>query len=97
MKLLSIKKDDDKKHKMVAVFENEETKRKKTVHFGAVGYDDFTKTKNEEQKKKYLARHQKRENWNDYTSAGSLSANILWGSSTSIKTNISNYKKKFNL
>ena len=94
--LLSIKPDDDKKHKLVAKFKNKETGRSKTTHFGAVGYDDFTKTKNEEQKKKYLARHQKRENWNDYTSAGSLSANILWNKPT-IKASIEDYKKKFKL
>lgn len=97
MKLTSIKKDTDGTHKMVAVFENEKTKQKKIVHFGAVGYDDYTKTKNKEQRDKYLQRHKARENWNDPTSAGSLSANILWGSSTSIKTNISNFKKKFKL
>ena len=94
--LLSIKPDDDKKHKLVDKFKNKETGRSKTTHFGAVGYDDFTKTKNEEQKKKYLARHQKRENWNDYTSAGSLSANILWNKPT-IKASIEDYKKKFKL
>jgi hypothetical protein len=96
MKLISIKKDTDKKHKMVAVFENEETKRKKTVHFGAAGMDDFTKTKDEEQKKRYLARHKARENWNDPTSAGSLSKNILWNKTT-VKASIADFKKQFNL
>ena len=97
MDLVSIKKDTNGKNKMVAVFKNKETGRTKTTHFGAVGYDDYTKTKNKEQRVKYLQRHKARENWKDPTSAGSLSANILWGSSTSIKTNIANFKKKFNL
>ena len=35
----------------------------KTIHFGAAGMDDFTTTSDEEQKKRYIARHQK-ENWN---------------------------------
>jgi hypothetical protein len=97
MELVSIKKDTDGKHKMLAIFKNKETNRNKTVHFGAVGYDDYIKTKNKDQRDRYLARHRARENWNDPTSAGALSANILWGSSTSIKTNIANFKKKFNL
>lgn len=95
--LLSIKPDDDKKHKLVATFKNKETNRSKTVHFGAAGMDDYTKTKNKEQRDRYLARHKARENWNDPTSAGSLSRYILWGDSTSLKTNIAYFKKKFNL
>lgn len=95
--LVSIKPDDNKKNKMVATFKNKETNRSKTVHFGAVGYDDYTKTKDKEQRDRYLARHRARENWNNPTTAGSLSANILWGSSTSVQQNIKAFKKKFNL
>jgi len=97
MELISIKKDTDGKHKMVAVFKNKETGRTKTTHFGAVGYDDYTKTKNKEQRDRYLARHSKREDFNNPTTAGALSANILWGSSTSIEQNIKAFKKKFKL
>jgi hypothetical protein len=97
MELLSIKKDTDGKHKYVATFKNKETNRNKTVHFGAAGMDDYTKTKDKEQRDRYLARHRARENWNDPTSAGALSANILWGSSTSVQQNIKAFKKKFNL
>jgi hypothetical protein len=94
MDLVSIKKDTDGKHKMVAVFKNKETGRTKTTHFGAVGYTDFTKSKDEDKKKLYLARHKARENWNDPTTAGSLSANILWNKPT-LKASIADYKKKF--
>ena len=38
----------------------------------------------------------KRENWNDYMSAGSLSRYILWGETT-LKKSIDEYKKKFKL
>ena len=31
----------------------------KTIHFGAAGMDDFTITGDEEQKKRYMARHRK--------------------------------------
>lgn len=97
MELVSIKKDTDGTHKMVAVFKNKETNRSKMVHFGQLGADDYTKTKDKEQRARYLQRHQAKENWNDFTTAGSLSRHILWGESTSIKTNIANFKKKFNL
>jgi hypothetical protein len=96
MELVTIKKDTDGKHKMVATFKNKETGRTKTTHFGAKGYDDYTLKKDEDQKKRYLARHKKRENWNDYTSAGSLSANILWNKPT-LKASIADYKNKFKL
>ena len=71
--------------------------RTKTTYFGSAGMDDYTKTKDKAQRKRYLERHRKNENWNDYESAGSLSRYILWGNSTSIRENIKTYKNKFNL
>ena len=47
-------------------------------------------------KKRYLDRHRKRENWNDFKSAGSLSRYILWNKKT-LDASIADYKKKFNL
>jgi len=96
MDLLSIKKDTDGKHKMVATFKNKETGRTKTTHFGAVGYTDYIKSGDEEKKKLYLNRHEKRENWNNPTSAGALSRYILWNKST-LKASIADYKKHFKL
>tara|TARA_R110000868_G_scaffold409776_2_gene696001 strand:+ start:432 stop:731 length:300 start_codon:yes stop_codon:yes gene_type:complete len=96
--LLSIKPDDNKKNKMVATFKNKETNRSKTVHFGQLGADDYTKTKNKEQRDRYLERHGRgKEDWNDYTSKGSLSRYILWGDKTTIQGNIKDYKKHFKL
>lgn len=98
MDLVSITKDTDGKHKLVAVFENRETKRKRTVHFGQYGADDFTKTKNKEQRAKYLERHGRgRENWDDPITKGSLSRHLLWGDSTSLQKNIADFKKKFKI
>lgn len=73
------------------------TSRTKTTHFGSAGMDDYTKTKDKAQRKRYLDRHRKNENWNNYESAGSLSRYILWGNSTSIKENIKSYKNRFSL
>ena len=55
---------------------------KKTISFGAKGMDDYTITKNDEQKKRYLDRHRKNENWNDHNTAGFYSANLLWNKKT---------------
>ena len=93
MKLVSITKATDGKHKYTALF----TDPKKTTHFGAAGYDDFLKTKDVKKRAAYLARHKTTENWNDPTSAGALSRYLLWGQSSSLKQNIIEFKKKFSL
>ncbi len=52
----------------------------KWVHFGQMGYEDFTKHQDEERRKRYLTRTANmRGNWkeNPY-SANNLSRNILW-------------------
>ena len=71
-------------------------KKIKTTHFGAAGMSDYTKHKDSNRKKRYMTRHRKRENWNNYMSAGSLSRYILWNKPT-LKASIADYKKKFNL
>lgn len=96
-KLLSINKSINKNKKLSAVFENKKTKRTKTVHFGSLGMDDYTITKDKEQRERYRKRHQKDLKTNDPTRAGYLSYYILWGDSTSRKTNIASYKKRFKL
>ena len=65
--------------------------------FGSAGMDDYTKTGDKERRALYLIRHSKNENWRDYKSAGALSRFILWGDSTSIATNLTAYKRRFNL
>ena len=92
MKLVSITEARDGKHKYTALFSDP----KKTTQFGAAGYDDFTKTKNKEQKELYLKRHKERENWSDPTTAGALSRWILWNKPT-LKGSITDFKKRFNL
>lgn len=96
-KLLSINKSINKKKKLTAIFENKKTKRTKTVHFGSAGMSDYTITKDKEQRERYRKRHAKDLKTNDPTRAGYLSYFILWGDSTSRKTNIADYKKRFNL
>ena len=91
-----IKKSTNKDKKYMAIFYDGE-KKVKTTHFGASGYTDFIKSGGDEKKKKaYLDRHRVNENWNDYTSAGSLSRWILWNKK-SLSASIADYKKRFKL
>jgi hypothetical protein len=90
-----IKKSTQPKKKYMAVF-TDNGKKVKTTHFGSAGMSDFTKHKDEERKKRYLDRHRKNENWNDYKSAGSLSRYILWNKTT-LRASIADYKRRFKL
>ena len=90
-----IKKSTKPKKKMMAIF-TRDNGRKKTLHFGSAGMSDFTKHKDLERKKRYEARHRKRENWNNPMTAGALSKWILWNK-TSLRESIKDFKRRFNL
>ena len=93
---VEIKPSTQKDKKLMAIFYDDDGKKKKTTHFGAKGMSDFTIHKDKERKQRYLDRHKKRENWNDYMSAGALSRWILWNKPT-LKASIADYKKRFEL
>lgn len=68
--------------------------------YDAIFYDkdtDYTLSGDEKKRAAYIKRHSKNEDFNNPMTAGSLSRWILWGDSTNIKTNISAFKKRFNL
>jgi len=96
MVFVEIKPSTTKAKKLMAIFYDEKNKKIKTTHFGQKGASDFTINKDKERKDKYLKRHEKRENWNDYMTAGSLSRWILWNKPT-LKASISDYKQRFKL
>jgi hypothetical protein len=96
MVTMVVKKSDRPDKKLMAIF-TKDNGRTKTTHFGAKGMDDYTITKNKEQRKRYRERHKKDLKTGDYTRAGFLSYYILWGASTSRKENIASYKRRFNL
>lgn len=96
MKLKITRSDRDGK-KWKAQFIADNGAVKKTTHFGASGYEDYTQHKDKERRRLYRARHMNVGNIDDPKTASSLSWYILWGDSTSIATNIRNFKKKFNL
>lgn len=95
-KLVKIGKSPVAGKKLQAIFQDRKTGKTKKVSFGATGYSDYTKHKDAERKRRYLARHKARENWNNVTSAGALSRWILWNK-TSLQASISDFKKRFGL
>ena len=84
-----LKKSSNPKKKYDAIFEDG-----KKISFGASGYSDFTIHKDEERKQRYIARHQKNENWNDLETAGTFSRYILWNKPT-LKESIKDMENKF--
>ena len=92
---VKISKSTKPEKKMMAVFQLDNGRSRK-VHFGSRGMADYTKTKNKEQRKRYLDRHRKRENWDAPMTAGALSRWILWDKETKAAS-ITSYKKRFSL
>jgi len=97
MKLLRVVDSHLPKKKYDAIFETDKG-RTKTVPFGSKGMDDYTlATVDKEQRERYRSRHAKDLQTDDPTRAGFLAYYILWGASKSMTTNISSYKKRYNL
>ena len=102
MKLETIEKSTDGKHKYVATFclcPNGEggcsKPAKKEIPFGAKGYNDYTLSATDADRLNYIARHKTNENWKDPLTAGTLSRWILWGESRDIDENIKLFKAHF--
>lgn len=95
MKLLRVERSDKPDKKYKAIFDNDG--RTKTTHFGQRSADDYTLTKDKEQRERYRTRHKKDLETKDLTKAGYLSWHILWGDSTSVSQNVADYKRRFNL
>jgi hypothetical protein len=93
---VTIKTSTKPEKKLMAIFTKKDSNRSKTVYFGAKNMDDYTKTKDKEQRARYRSRHKKDLKTGDPTRAGYLSWYILWGDSTSLRENIASYKRRFN-
>lgn len=68
----------------------------KVVHFGSSAHQDYTQHGDKERQQRYLKRHEKREDWGDWTTPGFWSRWLLW-SSPSLAKAIRHLKHKFNL
>ena len=68
----------------------------RTVHFGASGYSDFTKHRDEARKDRYIERHRARENWakSGMLSPGFWSRWLLWNKPT-LAASIRDVQTKF--
>ena len=102
MKLEKVVKSDAKGKKYSAIFCKEadtpcKDSDKKKIHFGQENADDYTITKDKDQRDRYRARTKSVYNKAQPVSASRLAGDILWGDSTSLQQNIKNYKKKYNL
>jgi hypothetical protein len=93
MKLLEVKKSTRPGKKWMAIFTKCGSEDKRTVHFGASGYEDYTIHKDTDRRRLYRLRHAKEKNQAPDT-PGSLSYHLLWGDSTSLQENIKAFRKK---
>ena len=77
--ILSKSSRSDKKF-MVILPDGNRSAGGRKVHFGAVGYSDYTKHKDDARQKRYIIRHQSREDWSrsGIDTAGFWSRWILW-------------------
>lgn len=81
-----------KKYKVVVT----DGKKKKTIHFGQAGANDYTLTGDDEAKYKYIDRHKKREDWQNPFTAGFWSLHTLWSDKT-IKSSLNKIKNNYNI
>lgn len=95
-KLIHIIPSNRANKKFKAQFMHRQTGRLKNVHFGGAGYSDYTKHKDPERKRRYIIRHQKRENWDDPTTPGALSRWVLWNL-PDFKASVDDFVKRFDL
>lgn len=68
----------------------------RTIHFGAKGMSDYTIHRDPKRRAAYIARHAKREDWNDPYTAGYWSRWLLW-EKASMKSAIKNIERKFRI
>ena len=92
MKFISLEKSNKPNKKLVIKFSDPTL----TIHFGSKNSSTFLDHHDKLKRSNYLKRHIVNEDWGN-VNAGSLSAYILWGSTTDLKTNLINYLDKFNI
>ena len=96
VKLLSVKPSEDPAKKLDVRLDNDG--REKTLRIGSKGMDDFTKTRDEAQKERYITRHQAREDWklSGLLSSGFWSRWLLWNKPT-LSGSIKDVKERFDV
>jgi hypothetical protein len=92
MKFVSLNHSPNPAKKLVIKFSDPNL----TIHFGSKNSSTYLDHHDKKKRENYLNRHRVNENW-DEVNAGSLSAYLLWGKTTNLKTNLHQYLKKFNI
>ena len=79
---VTITKSKKKDKKYDAKIKTKGTER--NISFGAAGYSDFTRNKDEQRKARYISRHKKREDWTKtgLDTPGFYSKHLLWNKNT---------------
>ena len=97
VKLISVTPSSDSDKKLDVKLETD-SGREKTIRIGQKGADDFTKTKDEEQKARYISRHSANEDWklSGLLTAGFWSKHLLWNKPT-LSASVSDVKKRFHV
>jgi hypothetical protein len=95
MKLTLIKSPNRSK-KWRAIFTEEDGTETHT-DFGDSSMSDFTQHGDKLRRANYLQRHRTSETWTNPKTAGALSRWILWGDSTSLATNLADFRRRFSL
>lgn len=82
----------DKPNKKFFIITNDNKK----VYFGAAGMSDYIINKNDQQKLRYIKRHQDREDWSKYgiNTAGFWSRWLLWNKPT-LQASYDDIKRRF--
>ena len=93
--LVSVKKATNGKKDYTAIFRDSKTGKEKKTHFGDATMDHYNIHKDKNRREKYRSRHKKDLNTGDPTRAGYLSYYLLWGESTSLRTNLATFRKRF--
>lgn len=82
-----------KKYKVVVT----DGDKKKTIHFGAKGYEDYTIHKDKERKSRYVERHRGMgEDWEDPFTAGFWALHALWNK-PSLQGSLNDIKRNFKI
>jgi hypothetical protein len=93
---VEIKPSNRKNKRLLAIFYDKDKKKVKMTHFGLKGASTFIDHNDNKKKDAYEARHKVNEDWDNYTSAGSLAFYILWNQPT-LDRSIRDYANRFNL
>ena len=92
MKFISLEKSNKADKKLVINF----SEPNRTIHFGSKNSSTYLDHHDKHKRSNYLKRHIVNEDWHQ-VNAGSLSAYLLWGSTTDLTTNLFNYLDLFDI